>query len=483
MMFLRLKEKFRPIAYDDFFELFDNNTTNEYLLDEKQYQLLLLLDGSKTEQEIMYEYDEKSRDVLKELLKELEQLGALEKLSSLQIRVFPKNYPIPYLEAMLWDITSLCNLECAHCYVSKYSSQSKGNNLSIDEVYQLIDETSSMNVRDISLTGGEPLMRKEIRNILKRVVDSNIHLASIFTNGIAVDQDFVDFLKSIVPTPKNFWVRHSLDGMTPKSNAVLRGDKMDPVRLFQKMTDSIRMFVEADISVSVSTGIHRFNVHDITDMYSFMKGLGVRQWRMAVPKPLGRFQMNQRKIGANWSDILEAYHRLIDLHLSEVRMVNGEIIAPISIGIEQVFRTELIGRPMNVFQRGDFACFYHKNRCSIKSNGDVVPCGYFDEMVTGNVRNGGLKQAWENPEMQKIKHICISEVTECRNCLLLDQCGTGCRAVAKMTNGAITAKDPYACYQAPFLKEVVLPLFKKYDFSLKTSEKCSEFSVMEQEVI
>ncbi len=480
-MFLRLKNHFRPIAHDDYFELFDNRTVNEYQLDKDQYQFLLFLDGTKTEQAILAVYDEGSQSVIKEFLQELERLGALEKLSSYQIRLFPTNYPEPYLEAVLWDITSCCNLECTHCYVSGYFSGLKGEDFSTDEIYRIIDETASMNVRDISLTGGEPLMRKDIRDVIKRIVDSNIRFASLFTNGIATSQDLVDFLKAVVSN--KFRIRHSLDGMTPESNAVLRGDKMNPDQLFQRMIKSIKMFVDAGMFVSVGTGIHRFNVYDIPKMYSFMKDLGVKQWRMAVPKPMGRFQTTQNTIGANWDDILEAYRQLIDLHLREVRIVNGEIIAPINIEIEQVFRTELVAKTMNTFQKDDIACFYHKNRCSLKANGDVVPCGYYDDVIAGNVRNSGLKQAWESRKMQRIKHLCISEITECQDCSLLSQCGTGCRAVAKKTKGSVTAKDPYACHQAPFLKEIVLSLFQKHGFTLSMSEKCFEFSVMEQEVV
>jgi len=80
-------------------------------------------------------------------------------------------------------------------------------------------------------------------------------------------------------------------------------------------------------------------------------------------------------------------------------------------------------------------------------------------------------------------HLCVSDIVECRDCLLLSQCGTGCRAIAKKVGGTIVAKDPYACQQAPFLKNVVPSLFKKYGFTLKMSGKCSEFSVTEQEAV
>lgn len=472
-MFLRLKNNFRPIKYDGYFELFDNNSVDEYQIDKSQYQLLLSLNGCKTKKEILTEYEKDSQSTVKKFLRELERLGAIEKLPIAKTRIFPEKLPKIYLEAVLWDITSHCNLRCAHCYVSDYSTESKGRDLTTKEAFQAIDEMASMNVRDISLTGGEPVMRVDIKAIIRHIVNSNIRLAAIFTNGVAITQDFINFLKETVPN--KYWVRHSLDGMTPESNAILRGDMPNKNEVFQKMTASIEMFVRSGLSVSVGTGVHRFNVNDIPKMYTFMKDLGITHWRLAMPKPLGRFQQAQKDIEADWKDIRKSYRKLIDIHLQEVQVIDGQIIAPIALEIEQVFFTELVTRTMNTFQKNDTACFYHKNRCAIKANGDIVPCSFFSDAVIGNVKYGSLKSAWENSKMQEIKCLCVEDVTECRNCLLIRECGTGCRAVAQKINGVITAKDPYACQQASFLKEDVMPLFKKHGFSLKMSERCREF--------
>jgi radical SAM protein with 4Fe4S-binding SPASM domain len=158
-----------------------------------------------------------------------------------------------------------------------------------------------------------------------------------------------------------------------------------------------------------------------------------------------------------------------------VHISDGKVIAPITIEIEQVFRTELVIKTMNAFQRDDRTCFYHKNRCSLKANGDIVPCGYFDDVIAGNVRQG-LRRGWESRTMQRVKEIRVSDVDDCGSCALLQLCGTGCRAVAKHTNGSMKAKDPYACFQAPFLSDVVSSLLRKYGFDLRVSNRCREFS-------
>ena len=119
-MYPKLKKRFRLLACDGKFELFKNDTVEEFRLDSEQYEFLLRLDGTTELSEIMKEYDPESRRAITDLLGELQALEALEELDQPSRRVFPQAYPFPYLEAVLWDVTSLCNLRCTHCYVSDY---------------------------------------------------------------------------------------------------------------------------------------------------------------------------------------------------------------------------------------------------------------------------------------------------------------------------------------------------------------------------
>lgn len=473
-MFLKLKRNFKPIAHEDYYELVDNNTVNEYSLNEEQYQIILLLDGTKTEKQILAQYDQKSQPVVIKFFKKMKAIGALEDLISSDKRVILRNIVSPYLEAVLWDITSFCNLQCPHCYVSDYYCEQKGKDLSTKEIFQVIDEMDLMNVRDVSITGGEPLVRKDINKIITKISKSNIRFASLFTNGFAVTQKFVDFLAPQVG--QEFRVRHSLDGSSPESNACLRGKQINSYLLFEKMVNSIKMFVDAGIFVSVGTGIHCDNVHELVQMYSFMKDLGVAQWRLAIPKPMGRFKSNSKNLSAESKDIFKELEKLIDIHLSEVKIKQGKLIAPISIEIEQVFRTELLVKTMNTFCKNDIACFYHKNRCSIKANGDIIPCGYFDGVIAGNVKKDSLQKSWESSTMQDIKQLKVDAIEECRDCELLSLCGTGCRAMIFRETGLFTKKDTAACDRITFFKSVIIPLFNKHGFVLNLSNGCAEFS-------
>lgn len=479
-MYPRLTKQFRLLMCDGKFELFRNDTVEEFELDNEQHEFLLRLDGTMDLPSIMGEYDSESREAIMGLLDELRALGALEELREADQRVFPQKYPTPYLEAVLWDITSLCNLRCAHCYVSDYLSAAKGTDLITEEALRVVDEMAEMNVRDVSLTGGEPFQRKDFRDIVRRIVDGNIRIASIFTNGVDVDRDMIDFFVEQVKLPRRCRIRISLDGMTAESNSVLRGGARDAKVVFEKTMGTIRRFVEAGFLVSVGTSIHKSNVVQLPEMYSFVKDLGIQEWRMAVPKPIGRYKKTESFIGADWEEILVAYKRVIDAHLADCEATESGIKYPIKVDIEQTFRTELIEKTLNTFNPNDIVCFYHKSRCSVKANGEVTPCGYFDHIVTGNVRSaGGLRRAWESAAMQQIKQTRIKDISECGGCSLLHTCGTGCRAIASKVNGGICSKDPYACRTAPLLEGYISASLERHNLHMAMSDGCREYSVME----
>ena len=69
-----------------------------------------------------------------------------------------------------------------------------------------------MNVRDVTLTGGEPILRNDIKQIIDALVERNIFVGAFFTNGLAITNKFVDYLLSL-PHPPKIYI--SLDGLTP----------------------------------------------------------------------------------------------------------------------------------------------------------------------------------------------------------------------------------------------------------------------------
>lgn len=71
------------------------------------------------------------------------------------------------MKSIVWDVTSICNLRCTHCYnYDKYFKQ-QVKDLTIEEIYSLINFLKVNNVENVYLLGGEPLAHSNILEILK----------------------------------------------------------------------------------------------------------------------------------------------------------------------------------------------------------------------------------------------------------------------------------------------------------------------------
>jgi radical SAM protein with 4Fe4S-binding SPASM domain len=459
MELLRLKEQYKPISYGDHFVLFNNSNQEEFHITKDQFGFIGLLNGTRTENEILSFLKNNERDIGVKFVANLRKIKSIEVLSKKSKRLFPSSYS-PYLEAVHIDITSLCNLRCHHCYVSSYYNNRKGKDLTTKEWFGVIDDLNMMNVRNVSLTGGEPTQRSDLREIIDYFLSKNILVDAVFTNGSNIDTHWIQYLKRL-KYPCDIYI--SLDGHTPWLNSIIRGNQ----NIYNKVLGAINLFVDAGFRVNVNTTINRYNVIHLNKMYDFVKSLNVHRWRISPPKPLGNFVRNKDSLMVRWEALLKSYRDLIDQHLSEARNVGSCLNMPIRLDIELLFRTEMIDSTINYFSSESNCCAYYRNRCAIKPNGDVLPCSYFEKNKIGNLRRESMLNIWTSQEMQKFKQMTVNNISKCSDCIDMPFCGAGCRAMAYCIEGEMDASDDYACKQVPFFKTHVIPLLLKYGFAPK----------------
>lgn len=82
-------------------------------------------------------------------------------------------------QRVVWEITWRCNLRCHHCLVRGGKAN---NELSTDQALNLADSLAQLDVGAVTLTGGEPLMRKDWPQIASRLADHKISLV-LSSNG------------------------------------------------------------------------------------------------------------------------------------------------------------------------------------------------------------------------------------------------------------------------------------------------------------
>ena len=74
---------------------------------------------------------------------------------------------------IVWNVTNRCNLNCLHCHQASSSSLQK-KELSTNEAFRIIDYLSDVGLSILTFSGGEPLVRNDIYDLIQRASDNGL---------------------------------------------------------------------------------------------------------------------------------------------------------------------------------------------------------------------------------------------------------------------------------------------------------------------
>lgn len=164
------------------------------------------------------------------------------------------------------SLTELCNLRCTYCMPAEGIPLSpKSHIMNFDEIYTIAKTFVDNGVTKIRLTGGEPLVRKDVHIILKRLATLPVELA-ISTNAVTVDR-FIDIFKSCGIRNINV----SLDSLNAeKFNQITRRND------FEKVYKNIQLLIAEGFNVKLNAVLIKgFNDNEIIDFIKLTKTLPV----------------------------------------------------------------------------------------------------------------------------------------------------------------------------------------------------------------
>lgn len=164
------------------------------------------------------------------------------------------------------SLTELCNLRCTYCMPAEGIQLSpKSHIMNFDEIYTIAKTFVDNGVTKIRLTGGEPLVRKDVHIVLKRLASLPVELA-ISTNAVTVDR-FIDIFKSCGIQNINV----SLDSLNAeKFNQITRRND------FKKVFKNIQLLIAEGFNVKLNAVLIKgFNDNEIIDFIKLTKTLPV----------------------------------------------------------------------------------------------------------------------------------------------------------------------------------------------------------------
>ena len=159
-----------------------------------------------------------------------------------------------------------CNLRCTYCMPEEGVALSpKSHLMTYEEIYEIAKTFSDHGVTKIRLTGGEPLIRKDIPVILEKLATLPVEL-SITSNAVIIDK-FIDVLKANGVKKINV----SLDSLDEgKFKHITRRNE------FKKVYNNILLLVKEGFEVKVNAVLMKnFNDNEIINFINFTKDLPV----------------------------------------------------------------------------------------------------------------------------------------------------------------------------------------------------------------
>ncbi|MEK7874513.1 MAG: radical SAM protein [Chloroflexota bacterium] len=326
-----------------------------------------------------------------------------------------------------WNITAACNLRCSHCYLN--AAQRWPNELTTEEGLGLIDQMAEAGVELLIITGGEPLLRKDLPLLASHATGKGITVV-LGTNGTLIDRETARILKESGVAAAGI----SLDSLEPVNHDSFRGISGAWLRAI----DAIKVCREEGLDVLVHTTALKMNHKEIPALIDFAYDRGARAFHLFFLVCTGR--------GEQLTDISpQEYERLLAIVLDAQGRSPGMMVrARCAPYIRRL-----------AYERGSglawsAGCLAGTSYCRISPIGDVTPCPYLP-LKTGNVRATSFQAIWETSQHFRVLRPPHLQLTgRCGMCAFsqgTEPICVGCRARAFALTGDLLAPDPWCPYQ------------------------------------
>src|SRR5271167_1381470 len=179
----------------------------------------------------------------------------------------------------IWETTQACDLACAHCRACAQPLRSS-QELTAGEARRLIDEIAAMEVPVFVLTGGDPLKRPDIFELVQYATERNVRISLTPSATPLLTRDSIVRLKSAGLAK----LAVSLDGPTAAVHDAFRGLPGS----YQLTLDAVRWAHETGLPVQINTIITRHNVAIVDEIIALLQTLDLTLWSVFFLVPTVR---------------------------------------------------------------------------------------------------------------------------------------------------------------------------------------------------
>ncbi|SCL88456.1 MULTISPECIES: radical SAM/SPASM domain-containing protein [Tissierellales] len=347
-----------------------NRQTGQWMRISKEvYDILNLgIDNNLSISELkMSLYDEEDKNYISQIYLKLCNIGIIEDENNKQ--VLPNKLAV-------FEMTHRCNLKCIHCCIDADDLVSDNQDLSTEETKCVLYKIIEWNPKRILLSGGEPMIRKDFKYLLKYLRNNYHGTIIVSTNGTLINSDNVDNLVECSDE-----ISISVDGINEETCSIVRGHGV-----FDKVINSVKLLQSRGfkrITLSMTTGDKNEYLED--DFNELNRLLGTKPCIRGFA-PIGRGEKNR--------SYFSSYEK------NEIHVPNK-------------FISDNYNNPMVML-----SCGGGNREIFIAHNGDIYPCPSFlrPKYLMGNILKLDKLSNWNKEVYKLLKEIDPNNYKICKGC-------------------------------------------------------------------
>jgi len=328
----------------------------------------------------------------------------------------------PY--ALVAELTYRCPLHCVYCSNPTDYSQ-HADRLSAADWVRVMHEAEAQGVLQVLLSGGEPLLRKDLETIVKGAADAHLY-TNLITSGIPLDRLRLAKLQAA-----------GLDGVqvSIQDTVAENSDRIAGRPSFEHKIQAASWVKEFGLPLTLNFVIHKGNIDSVSDMIALAENLGADRLELANAQYMAWALLNR-------SQLLP----------TKVQLANARSCA-------QAAKKRLLGKMEVLFVLPDYysdlpkACMsgWGRRYIVVSPDGYALPC-HLAHTITGmqfdNVLDRSIDDIWQNSNAFRAFRCEDWMLEPCRSCERRTVDYGGCRCQSFHLTGDAKTTDP-ACALSP----------------------------------
>jgi len=313
----------------------------------------------------------------------------------------------------VWEITLRCDLACHHC--GSRAGRSRPDELSTEEALDLVRQMKELDVKEVTLIGGEAYLRDDWLAIVRAIRDAGMR-CSMTTGGRGVTAELARAGAQAGVQSTSV----SIDGGAATHDR-LRG----VAGAHRSALAAAAHLKAAGIGLGVNTQINRLSMRELPEVLETIIALGARAWQIQLTVAMGR-AADEPDLLLQPEDLLVLFPLLANLK-ARCNETGVALWPGNNIGYFGPYESILRGG----IQRGHMAsCGAGCTTLGIEASGAIKGCPSLHTVpwTGGNIRDASLQDIWErSAPLRYMRDRTVDDLWGyCRTCYYADVCRAGC---------------------------------------------------------